>query len=162
MGSGSRVFRPAPAGVLGRAKGRILGVHAGGGFDLHNIRQVTCAQRGAKQPVVAVTGVGDDHRRRQPPVSELIDHLQGQLGLWLMPDLVGDLCPGTAQSGLGAIIGRVSVGVVPACGQEQPPVQRAGRHVGHGVHADADLDVADLAQCAGVLPGHPGGKRGRL
>ena len=93
-------------------------MHAGGGFDLHNIRQATCAQRGAKQPVVAVTGVSDDHWRRQPPVSEFIDHLQGQLGLRLMPDRIGDLCPGTAQSGLGAIIRRVSVGLIPAAGQE--------------------------------------------
>lgn len=35
-------------------------------------------------------------------------------------------------------------------------MQGAGGGVSDGVDADADLAVADLAQDAGVLPGHPG------
>ena len=44
--------------------------------------------------------------------------------------------------------------VVPGLGQMQRPVQRRGRGVGGGVHADRDLAVRDLAQGARVLPGH--------
>jgi hypothetical protein len=45
--------------------------------------------------------------------------------------------------------------VVPAFRQEQPPVQRAGGLVGHGVHAHADLAVGHLAQRPAVLRGDP-------
>jgi hypothetical protein len=51
---------------------------------------------------------------------------------------------------------RVLAGVVPGLGKEQPPVQRARRRVGCRVHRDADLDVADLAQSARVLPCYAG------
>ena len=44
---------------------------------------------------------------------------------------------------------------VPALGQEQPPVDRAARLIGGGMHRDPDLAVGHLAQGARVLPGDP-------
>src|SRR3712207_8078520 len=64
------------------------------------------------------------------------------------------LLPSTTlfRSRRGRLRGRRG-GVVPALGQEQPPVQRAGGGVGDRVHADTDLAVGHLAQGAAVLPG---------
>ncbi len=40
---------------------------------------------------------------------------------------------------------RHRLGVIPARGEEQPPVQRAGGGIGDRVHRHPDLAVADLA-----------------
>jgi hypothetical protein len=44
--------------------------------------------------------------------------------------------------------------VIPALRAEQPPVCRAGGVLVHQVHAYPDLAAGDLAQRAGILPGH--------
>ncbi len=45
--------------------------------------------------------------------------------------------------------------VVPALGQEQPPIQRAAGLLGDGVDRHPELAVADLAERARVLTLHP-------
>lgn len=45
--------------------------------------------------------------------------------------------------------------VRPLSEQEQLPLQRAGRGVGGGIHADRDLAGGPLAHRSAVLPGHP-------
>lgn len=44
----------------------------------------------AEVSVVAATGVGDNHRWALVPLVELVDHVQGQLALRAVPDLLRD------------------------------------------------------------------------
>ena len=76
-----------------------------------------------------------------------------------MAHLIGDARPLTAAPGAGRGNGISELGVIPGLRAEQPPVRRARGPLVHQVHADGDLAVADLAQRAGILPGHA--RRGR-
>ena len=71
-----------------------------------------------------------------------------------MAHLIRDAGPLPALPGTGRCHRVIQRGVIPGLRAEQPPVRRARGVLVHQVHADADLAVPDLAQRAGILPGH--------
>jgi hypothetical protein len=95
---------------------------------------------------IAVATVGDQHRRGKLPGLQLIEHVQHQLPLGPVPNPLGQLA-GRPPLGHG--------GIVPALGQEQPPVERTRGLLGHGVDRHAKLAVGDLPERARVLALHP-------
>lgn len=116
-------------------------------LDLQHVRQAAVLQAVAEVRVRAVTRVRDQDGGAQPDQGEFIEHVQCEPPIRLVMLVFGDpACLAT--------VGRLRA--VPGLGQEQTPGQRARSGVGSGVNTHADLAVADLAQSAGILPGHPG------
>jgi hypothetical protein len=60
---------------------QVLGVGAGRGLDLHDVGQFALLQGRAESADLAVAGIADDRRRAEPPVAQLVEHLQGQAPL---------------------------------------------------------------------------------
>ena len=78
------VARPgtaAPSGIGRDLVGDLLGVGAGVGLDLDHIGDPALLQPLTELPDLPIAGVGDHHRRVQPPLVQLIHHVQHQLPL---------------------------------------------------------------------------------
>lgn len=126
---------------------RFLAVGGHLALDLQDIGQAPVFETVAEVCVRAVAGVRDQGCGPQTDPGQFVEHVQSELPLGAVVFVIGDPAGPAACGGFGP---------VPRGGQEQPPGQRARGGVGSGVDADADLAVADLAQSARVLPGHPG------
>jgi hypothetical protein len=121
-----------------------LGGRAGGGLDLHDIADTAAGKALAERASVTVAGVGDQHRRVKLPAGQLVQHVEGELPLRPVSDIGGQV----------RCVAPLDV-VIPAGGEEQPPVQRAGGLLAGRVDRDAQLAVGDLAERAAVLALHP-------
>jgi site-specific DNA recombinase len=143
------VARPGTA-TLARIRGghgeHPLGVGAGVGADLHHVGHLAGLQPATELPDLPVARICQQHRRRQLPAGKLIQHVQHQLPLRPVVDVLGQVAGGTPL-GHGVL--------VPALRQEQPPVQRAGGLLGDRVDRHPQLAVGGLAQRARVLALHP-------
>jgi site-specific DNA recombinase len=124
----------------------LLGVGAGVRPDLHHVGHLAGVQPATEAADLPVARVGQQHRRRQLPAGQLVQHVQHQLPLGPVVDLLGQVAGGT-PGGHGVL--------VPALREEPPPVQRAGGVLGHRVDRHAQLAVGGLAQRARVLALHP-------
>jgi hypothetical protein len=121
-----------------------FGGRAGGGLDLHDIADTAAGKALADRASVTVAGVGDQHRRVKLPAGQLIQHVEGELPLGPVMDIGGQV----------RCVAPLDV-VIPAGGEEQPPVQWAGCLLAGRVDRDARLAVGDLAERSAVLALHP-------
>jgi hypothetical protein len=128
----ARLWAATPPAVGRDRRITLFGVGRGVGLDLHHIGDLAVVQPLAELTRLAIAGIGNQHRRAKTPPLELIQHVQHQ------PPL------GPVPHPLGQLTGRPPVGVVPALGQEQPPVQRAARLVGDGVDRHPSWQLAVL------------------
>ena len=170
----TRVFRlPGACAVAGhrRAAATVIrrdlrrgGARIGAGRGLHrdHVGHATRLQCEPEPGGIAVAGIGDHGALRQSPTAarliagDLIEHVQREAPFLPVPHLIGDLGARATSANLARRLDVRRAGIVPGLRQEQPPVDRRGRPVGHRMHADPDLAVPGLAQRPAVLPSHPG------
>ena len=157
---------PPHAAVGQRLGNGVVRAGAGGALDRDHRPPATIGQLQPEVRALAIAGISHHHRPgaagrgdllQQAPSSgpgHFIDHLQRQPPLFGVAHLIGDAGPLTAAPGAGRRNRVTELGIVPGLRAEQPPVRRARGVLIHQVHADPDLAVPDLAQSAGILPGH--------
>ena len=117
------------------------------GLDVEHVTDPALREAGPELGDVAISAIAQHRRRLKAPHSEFVDHLQRQLPLGQVTDVLGQMRPNAPGS-------VEIVRLVPRLRDKQPPVQRARRLRGHRAERHSELAVADLAQRTAILPRH--------